>query len=232
MNIQLSLALELPDQSLLTDFWWGPHVELKKAIELTLQNQGERFIYLWGPPGSGKSHILQGCCKQVDNAIYLPLSILKEWGVDSIEGMEHYSYIAIDAIDAIAGDLVWEEALFHLYNRIRDNVNTRLLITGLHSPAASPIQLPDLRSRLAWGLVYHVHELSDELKIQVLQHHAQKKGFELPESVALFLLNRCSRSMHALNQLLECLDEASLAAQRKITLPFVKKFLEGNIKLS
>ena len=88
-----------------------------------------------------------------------------------------------------------------------------------------PIRLPDLRSRLSGGLVIQLHELQDDDKIKTLKLHALKRGFELPTSVGQFLLNRSSRNMHDLNTLLNRLDEASLIAQRKITIPFVKTVL-------
>jgi len=88
-----------------------------------------------------------------------------------------------------------------------------------------PLALADLRSRLSWGLVLQLNELGDNDKISTLKSRANKRGFELPTSVAQFLLNRCSRNMHDLQDLLDSLDKASLMAQRKITIPFVKHTL-------
>ncbi|MBA2652506.1 MAG: DnaA regulatory inactivator Hda, partial [Tatlockia sp.] len=158
-------------------------------------------------------------------AIYLPLHILKEWGPESIADLGEQSLIAIDDIDSIASDKVWEEALFHLYNKVRDNGKTVLLISGKQSPSSLTIDLPDLKSRLAWGLVVQLNELNDELKIKTIQQHALKRGIELPTSVGQFLLNRCARNMHDLSCILDYLDKASLAAQRRITVPFVKSIL-------
>lgn len=229
MSHQLPLAIQLNHQATLADFCWGDNSLLQQQLNSALQGEGEKLIYLWGDSGCGKSHLLQGCCQLLSHrnlaAVYLPLAFLKEWGPDSLEGLEEQSLIAIDDIDAIANDKAWEEALFHLYNRIRDNGKTILLISAKQAPSAVNIQLPDLRSRLAWGLVMYVNELNDELTIKVLQQHAHKRGFELSPPVALFLINRCTRSMHALYEILDQLDEASLAAQRKITVPFVKSTL-------
>lgn len=229
INHQLALAIHLNHQATLEDFFWGSNTLLQQQLTLSLQEQGEHFFYLWGDDGVGKSHLLQGCCHAMSgrnlSAAYLPLALLKEWGPDSIEGMEEQSLIAIDDIETIAGDKAWEEALFHLYNRVRDNNHTLLLIAGKHAPTSAGIQLADLRSRLAWGLVIQLNELQDELKIRALQQHAHERGFELSDSVALFLINRCARSMHTLYDVLDRLDEASLAAQRKVTIPFVKSVL-------
>lgn len=230
MNKQLALTIELNQQAYLNDFCWGANSLLKQHLEQSLQGKGERIIYIWGPPGNGKSHLLQGCCQALaipdsSTAIYLPLQLLKEWGPASIENLAEYPFIAIDDIDVIAGESPWEEALFHLYNQVRDNGQTFLLMSGQDAPTASTIQLPDLRSRLTGGLVLQLQELSDELKILTLQQQAHKRGFILSSQVAFFLINRCTRNMHDLQKILDQLDQASLIAQRKITLPFVKEVL-------
>jgi DnaA family protein len=230
INHQLALAIQLNHQATLADYCWGENSLLQQQITLALEGQGERFFYLWGDDGVGKSHLLQGCChamsQQNNSAAYLPLTLLQEWGPSSIEGMEEQTLLAIDDIDCIASDAAWEEALFHLYNRVRDNGNTLLIISGKQAPAKTTIQLADLRSRLSWGLVMQINELSDDLKIIALQRHAKNRGIELPENVAVFLINRCARSMHGLYHILDKLDEASLIAHRKITIPFAKRILE------
>lgn len=227
MNRQLALALQLNDEATFADFCWGENTLLQQQLQNTLNGNDERLIYIWGSPGSGKSHLLQACCQAMGNQsnIYLPLHLLKEWGPQVIDGIEEQALIAIDDIDAIAGDHNWEEALFHLYNRVRDNEKTTLIITSNSPPAQSPICLLDLQSRLSWGLVFQLHELSDHHKINTLKLHAEKRGFELPTSVGQFLLNRCARNMHDLHTLLNRLDQASLIAQRRITIPFVKNIL-------
>lgn len=228
MSRQLALAIQLNNDATLDDFCWGDNALLQQQLQQALNGVGERLIYLWGNAGSGKSHLLQACCQAVSanhSAIYLPLQTLKEWGPDVLEGIDEQTWISIDDLDAIATNTVWEEALFHLYNRVRDNEQTTLIISGKYPPSNMSISLPDLRSRLSWGLVIQLNELRDDEKINTLKLHAEKRGFELPSSVGQFLLKRCSRNMHDLNTLLNRLDEASLIAQRKITIPFVKDVL-------
>lgn len=228
MNKQLALAIQLNDEATLTDFNWENNALLQQQLQRILSEKEDRLLYLWGTRGCGKSHLLQACCQAInatESAIYLPLLLLKEWGPQSIEGLEEQTLVCIDDIDCIAHDPAWEEALFHLYNRIKDQNKSILIISGNQPPASLPIQLPDLRSRLGWGLVIQVNELCDEEKINTLKLHALKRGFDLPESVGHFLINRCSRNMHDLHQLLNRLDDASLAAHRKITIPFVKHIL-------
>ncbi|WED43135.1 DnaA regulatory inactivator Hda [Legionella cardiaca] len=229
MNRQLALAIQLNDEATLADFCWGSNQLLQEQISKSLAGSGERLLTIWGNSGSGKSHLLQACCQALSiqkATIYLPLQILKEWGPESIDGVEAHTLIAIDDIDLIAGNAAWEEALFHLYNKVRDNEETLLIISSRQPLTATKINLADLHSRLGWGLVMQLNELSDELKIQTLQQHARKRGFELPLSVGQFLISRCARNMHDLHVILNQLDEASLAAQRKITVPFVKSILK------
>lgn len=229
MNKQLALAIQLKDEATLADFNWSNNTLLQKQLQRMLAQKEERMLFIWGPEGSGKSHVLQACCQAAhtnESAIYLPLKLLKEWGPQTLDGLEDQNTVCIDDIDAIAQDPAWEEALFHLYNRIKDKEEGLLIVSGNLPPATLPLRLPDLQSRLGWGLVIQLNELSDEGKIQTLKAYALKRGFELPETVAQFLLNRCSRNMHDLQELLNRLDDASLAAQRKITIPFVKAILK------
>lgn len=228
MNQQLALAIHLNDEATLEDFNWGENQLLQQHIHFLLEHpQDTHLLYIWGQSGSGKSHLLQACCQatQHTDAIYLPLKILKEFGPQILDGLDGHALICIDDIEQIAGEADWEEALFHLYNKVRDQGTGSLIITGNAAPTNTTIHLPDLKSRLAWGLVIQIEELNDNDKISTLQRHAKKRGFELPSSVIQFLINRCARNMHDLHQLLNQLDETSLAAQRKITIPFVKQAL-------
>ncbi|KTD19737.1 DnaA regulatory inactivator Hda [Legionella londiniensis] len=227
MNRQLALAIHLNDEANLADFCWNNNPLLHQEITQTLNGHGERFLYLWGSRGCGKTHLLQACCQShlQQTSIYLPLAMLKEWGPEILRDLDQQSLIAIDDIDVIAGNNHWETALFHLYNRIRDNHQSILLISGRNPPQGLAIKLRDLQSRLSWGLVLQIRELADDDKINTLKLHARRRGLELSSAVCQFLLNRSSRNMHDLQLLLNRLDEASLIAQRKITIPFIKEIL-------
>ena len=229
MNHQLALSIQLNHQATLNDFCWEDNAFLKQQINQILSGQGERFIYLWGDEGAGKSHLLQGLCHDITlnqaTISYLPFSLLKEWGPASIDGLENQTLIVMDDLDIIGGDKAWEEAIFHLYNRIRENEKTTLITATKQAPMNSTFQLPDLRSRLSSGLIIQLKELNDDAKITTLQQQAEKRGFSLTQQTSTFLIHHCSRNMHILNQLLNTLDEASLKAKRKITIPFIKDVL-------
>lgn len=228
MNQQLALAIQLHSEATLGDFHWGNNLLLRQHLYDLLDNKSnQQILYIWGAPGSGKSHLLQAYCQaeKKHQTLYLPLQMLKEFGPQVIDDLNDQAVLCIDDIDAIAGHKDWEEALLHLYNRVRDNGEGKLIVSAQKPPTDTPINLADLKSRLSWGLVIQLNELDDESKIETLQRHAEKRGIELPISVIQFLINRCARNMHDLHQLLNRLDEASLAAQRKITIPFVKQVL-------
>lgn len=228
MNHQLALPdIKLNEEATFSSFCWGENTLLRKELTSMLDGLGESFVYLWGNKGIGKSHLLQAACHALSphqSTLYLPLTSLKNWDPAVLTDLELYDLFCIDDISAIAGMPAFEEALFHLYNRIRDNQKL-LIVADTAQPRHSNIKLPDLRSRLSSGLIIQIKELSDPDKIETLSLEARRRGFELPHSVAQFLVNRSARNMHDLYLLLDRLDEASLALQRKITIPFIKTIL-------
>ncbi|WP_016587046.1 DnaA inactivator Hda, partial [Yersinia pestis] len=156
---------------------------------------------------------------------YVPLDKRAYFIPEVLEGMEQLALVCIDNIECIAGDEQWEMAMFNLYNRIVETGRTRLLITGDRPPRQLNLGLPDLASRLDWGQIYKLQPLSDDEKLQALQLRAKLRGFELPEDVGRFLLKRLDREMRTLFMTLDQLDRASITAQRKLTIPFVKEIL-------
>jgi DnaA family protein len=221
---QLPLRIGLRDSATFANFLPASNAQALHA----LQQQNEPFIYLWGPSGSGKSHLMQAACHAVTeaggSAVYLPLAELSPMSPELLDGMEQMQLVCIDEVDSIAGNGSWEQALFHLYNRLRDSGN-RLVVAGRASPMALGLNLPDLVSRLGWGPVYQLQLLSDEEKAAALRLRAAQRGMEMPPEVASYLLNRAPRDMQALFALLDELDEVSLAAQRRLTIPFVREII-------
>lgn len=229
MNQQLTLAIQPQQHAKLEDFIWSGNTIVQKAVENLLQRQGERFLYIRGSAGTGKSHLLQGVCQYyLQNnlpAIYLPLSMLNQLGPECLEDLADQQLIALDDIEAVANNQEWEQALFALYNQIFDNNSTFLITSSAYSVTTTPLQLMDLRSRLNWGISLQLHELADQQKISLLQHQASSRGIFLTDAVALYIIQRATRDVHHLSGILDALDNASLSAQRKITIPFVKQVL-------
>lgn len=223
---QLALRMWLRESATFANYVSGSNAQVVAALQQACTGGAERFIYLWGGDGVGKSHLLQAACHAATEggSVYLPLN---EPGLapEMLDGLEQMAVVAVDNLDAIAGQRDWETALFHLYNRIRDQGHGVFLIAANQPLAGSALTLPDLRSRLAWGLVFQLHTLSDGEKLAALQQRAHQRGFELSEEVGRYLLRHYQRDMSALFELLELLDQRSLALQRRLTIPFVKEVI-------
>lgn len=138
--------------------------------------------------------------------------------------MEQLDLVAVDDVQAIAGDADWEAALFGLFNRCRDR-GTRMVFSADRGPASLPIVLADLRSRLAWGLTLAIQPLDDRGRLELLRSLARRHALDLPDEVARYLLERTSRHPNDLVETVNRLDHASLAAQRRLTIPFVRDHL-------
>mgnify|MGYP005986694655 FL=1 len=223
---QLPLGVSLQDEARFENFMTGENGLVCSMLRQAAEGRGEQFLYIWGYEGVGCSHLLQAACHTAEplkrTAVYLPLADLISLSPVILEGMEHLNLVCVDNVEAIAGNKVWEEALFHLYNRIRQEQNT-LIVAANTPPRQLTIKLPDLVSRLSWGGVFSVSELNDEGKAAAIAMRAKIRGFELTEEVAKYLVHHASRNMSDLCLMLERLDKASLMAQRKVTIPFIKQ---------
>lgn len=229
--IQLPLGIRLRDDATFANFYPGANAAALGYVERGCSPEADwsdELIYLWGNTGVGRSHLLQAACLRVEQrrarAVYLPLAEVARYGPALLDNLEQSELVCLDDLDAIAGDPVWEEALFHLFNRLRDSGRC-LLLAADTSPREIAVQLPDLKSRLSLSLVFQLQELSDEDKLRALQLRASRRGLNLPDDVGRFILTRGARSMSALFELLDRLDQASLQAQRKLTIPFLKETL-------
>lgn len=223
---QLVLPVSLPDTETFTSFNIGYNDLLINYLKAILEKSGFHSLYFWAQTSSGKTHLLYAACHDLSLfhklISYIPLEQHQSLTPDILLGLEHYDLVCLDNIDQIAGNLQWEEAIFDLFNRLLENSQAKLLITGNHSPKQIPFCLPDLVSRLEWGQVYQLKELSDEDKIKALQLRAKLRGFELSTEVGLFLLKRVDRDIRSLFNLLDKLDKATITEQRKLTIPFIK----------
>ncbi len=226
---QLPLGLSLRDDASFDNFYPGKNAEIIAALQKTASGHGEKIIYLCGSRGQGLSHLLQASCHEAArhkvSAVYLPLGQLMLQSPEILHGFESLQLICVDDLQCIAQSAVWEEAVFHLFNRVYD-AGGSIIFTGNDLPKSLPIALPDLVSRLSWGVVYQLHPLSDAEKITVLIRRAQGRGITLSEEVGKYILSHCPRHMTTLFAALDALDKASLAAQRRLTIPFVKEVLE------
>jgi DnaA-homolog protein len=228
MQTQLPLGLTLKDSATFANFIAGPHSQAVLALQACAQGRGEAFIYLAGAAGTGKTHLLQAAChaaaQRGGTVAYLPLQRAAEFDTGMLEGLERMALVCLDDVQAVAGQADWEQALFVLFNRLRDN-DGRLIVSATNKPSQLGLTLADLASRLGWGVTYVLQGLDDADKLQALRLRAQARGFELPDDVGRYLLLRLPRDMHALFAVLDQLDYASLVAQRRLTVPFIKSIL-------
>jgi DnaA family protein len=194
-----------------------------------LRSESDPFVYLWGTSGCGKSHLLQACCHQAQQRqgqpAYLPFK--SEQGLEPamLEGLDAFSLVCLDDLEAVAGEQAWELAIFNLYNQLREK-GARVIVASDRPPSKLPLQLPDLASRLTWGPCYQLFPLNDEERLELLISNAERRGMTMSVEIASFLLQRTPRDIHFLTLLIERLDQASLAAQRRLTIPFVREILK------
>lgn len=228
MNKQFPLMLSLKHSATLDNFVLGSNSQAVAEIYSCTKTKHGGYLYLWGLGGTGKSHLITSAAKAGDDnglaVAYIPLSRAPELSHEILTDIEHMDLVCLDDIHHIAGDQIWEEALFHLFNRTRE-LATNLIITANCSPSALQLNLPDLVSRLTSGLSYRLAPLDDATKMELLQDRAEKRGMELTVETADYILKHHSRDTASLLAFLEQLDHASLAAQRKLTIPFVRSLI-------
>lgn len=225
---QLTLNLNIRDEAIFDNYLAGDNAQLIYLLKKFVTDPEEQFIYCYGEYGSGRTHLLQACYhaaeKENYSAFYVSLSNHYEFSPMIFDALENQQYVFIDDVDAIVGNAEWEEALFYFYNRAREN-QVSLLVSAQLPPQQLNWMLADLQSRLRAGLILEIKNLDDDEKIQALQMRARLRGLYLPQEVANYLLHHSSRNMHDLFSALETVDQASLAEQRKLTIPFVKTVL-------
>lgn len=225
---QLPLELRWPPHQRLDAFLPGDNAAVLQLVSDSAQGRDQAWLFLQGAHGVGKTHLLIGACRAAIEAgraaRYLPLASLPAPRAAAIAGAESAGVIAIDDVQAIAGDIDAERALFDLYNRAREQQAT-LLFGGLAAPAQAGLQLPDLVSRLSACTQCVLKPMIEADRRAVLRARASERGLELDDNVLDWLFARQPRDLSALIALFERLDHAALAAQRRITIPFLRGLL-------
>jgi DnaA-homolog protein len=229
---QLPLALRYPPDQRLETFVRAPAgaVEHLRALAEgeTVATVPRDALYLAGPAGVGKTHLLLATCAAAEAAgrrvAYLPLVAAAGRLGDALLALEGNDLIALDGLDVIAGNREDEIALFDAHNRARA-AGVALVYAARDIPDAIGLTLPDLRSRLGQCTRITLSPLDDDGRREVLQQRAQRRGLVLEEAALEWLLKRVGRELGGLTAMLDQLDRASLAAQRRVTVPFLRKTL-------
>jgi DnaA family protein len=211
---QLALDITVRPAPTFEQFIAGRNTEAIAHLLAAVAGSGERFVYLWGEAGCGRTHLLKAVAAAHNNATYVACAAHSVFDDDA-------SLLAADDVERLGADA--QVALFHRYNALREQ-GGGLVASG----SVPPVQLKlraDLLTRLGWGLVVQVHALTDSEKAQALAQHAKARGFSLSEEVIAYLLNHSPRDMGALFATLDALDRHSLEAKRAVTVPLVRAWL-------
>ncbi|MES1929604.1 chromosomal replication initiator DnaA [Salinisphaera dokdonensis CL-ES53] len=227
MATQMILGVQLPQSATLEAFVGATNAQVRAAVEQIVDGRSER-LFLHGPEASGKTHLLQAACRAAgdagDRSVYVPLAQMADQAESLLVGLQDMDCVCIDDVGAIAGDRDAEIALLSLTDGLRAS-GGRLLAADRNSPREIGLTLPDLASRLGWGGAVAAIELDDSDKLDLLVERAAQRGMDLPYATARWLLRHGERDVPALMRALDTLDHASLAAHRRLTIPFVKQTL-------
>jgi DnaA family protein len=226
---QLPLGVHLPDRATFDSFVAGPNTQA--VARLQSMARGERaVVWVCGPSGSGRTHLLHAVCAAVPlnlRIAYLPLATLPqdEGASAARESAAEVDLLCLDDLDSVIGEPAAERALFSAYRKL-DERQRSLLVSASQPPAALPWTLADIGSRFAASEIFVLHPLDEAAQHEALTRRAAGRGLDLPEDTARYLLRRSPRDMASLCRLLDDIDVASLSAQRRLTVPFVRELLD------
>lgn len=230
--MQIPLQFEFQSNLTFASFFAGHNAEIVNQLQGLAADGDEQQVFIWGEHGSGKTHLLQACCQQARQLGKDPFFLQFDGdhlpSPSLLEGLEEMELVCFDDMQHIAGHAEWEAALFAFYNSHRQN-NHKLLLSADCPPKYLAIELPDLKTRMSWGLTLKIQPLRDDQIIDALTFKAHVLGFDIPSHVGRFLLNHYVHDLPALWLLLEKIDRATLAAQRKLTIPFLKQILAEQV---
>ncbi len=235
MSRQLPLNLRLKDSASFENFLPANNCEAVEHMRTALTalargTTSEPVMFLCGTPGTGRTHLLQAACREAQltggSALYIPFSEIGALAPALLEDLEQAALVCLDDVERIAGEASWEAAVFALCERLRA-AGGMLLAAGARPPRELGLRLPDLATRLGWGPVYALAPLSDDERLEAIRLRARNRGLDMPEEVARYILARYPRDLDSLFALLDRLDRASLAEQRRLTIPFLRSLEAG-----
>ena len=220
---QLALTLAPPPEPALNNFYPGRNVELVAALRALADGiSAERFFYIWGEPGCGRSHLLRAMAAAF--TIRNMAAVYVGPGAALPPADMALQALAVDDVDRLQPGA--QAAFFNSYNSVRERHG--IVLAAGNRPPAKLAMRPDMVTRLGWGLVYQVHALLDEEKIAALKRHAASRAFKLPDGVAEYLLRHFRRDLPSLMSMLDALDKHSLESKRPITLPLLRELLQSD----
>jgi len=226
---QIPLQLQPSRPEHFDDFVEGPNRAIVEALKaLGSQHGGSLFVH--GLPSTGKTHLLNALCNEHrergGGSWYVGLEQLEPAATAGLEGLQ--GLVCFDGLHSVVGDVRWEEALFHCFNEVLDGggqvaASSRLPLSGLN------FALPDLASRMAWGVRLKLEPIQEGDRLRVLRARAQRLDLDLPEEVQRFLMRRISRDLGSLLAALEKLHRGALANKRRVTVPLARSLLAAEL---
>jgi DnaA family protein len=225
---QLPLALKLDAGASIENFVEGGNMSLLAHLRALIAGERHDTLWLVGAEGAGKSHLLQAVSSAMADrgrrAMYVPLAQSAAFTPNLLANLEGMDLVALDDVEQVAGQSIWETRLFSLLNELPQS-NASVLLASATLPTDAGFALADLESRAAGGVTYRIAALDDAGRLTALQQRAARRGIALDESAAKFLLHRVRRDMREVCAWLDHLDAAALAAQKRVTIPFIRAAL-------
>jgi len=225
--VQLAVQFEFQANQNFSTFYPGDNKETINHLQQICKSK-EQQLFIWGAVGTGKTHLLQATSQEANKngktSFYFSLALKTLPSPTMLEGLESFDLVCFDNIDEIAGNTEWEQAFFNFYNLHRDANNT-LVLSAHCPPKYTAIQLPDLKTRMNWGLTLKLKPLNDEQQLNALIYKANDLGFEIPVNVGRFLITHYARDLPSIWKLLDKIEQATLVAKRKLTIPFLKQIM-------
>ena len=217
---QLLLKLDAERPPTLDSFVAGHNAELAALLHLFEQRRpssfGERAVYIWGDSGAGKSHLLHALESQPGARYLNPACALSEF-----DYRPDTNLVLLDDCGQLSAAQQIEA--FNLYNQMKEHGGF-FVASGMLPPALLAVR-EDLRTRLGWGLIYQLHGLTDQEKIDALERAAGARGITIPPGVLPYLITHFQRDMPSLSGMLNAVINLSLEIKRPITLPFVREVI-------
>ena len=225
---QIALPLSFDRQFSFENFFSQQGQLIIASLKTMINGNGESIIGLWGASDSGKTHLLNACAyyarQQGISFQFYDAIELAQYDADNFDDLETCRVLAVDNLDALCGNQIWEEKFYQIINSCK-NGHLNLIFTLSENPSYLECRLADFQSRLSWGLLLHLH-LTGETDIgKVIKLRAGLLGIDLSKEVIAYLLVHYSRQLSVQIEILRILDRASLSAQKKITIPLIKQTL-------
>ena len=226
---QIPLDIGLTPRPRLHTLVEGENGRLLTHVREALQQRQPQTVptYVWGPGGSGKTHLLQAVMQELHeqglSAGWLDAST--PCGGYPREFDPRWSAVLLDEVELYSPEQQHTAFNWFINAMTPQQGEPRWVLAAGSLPLAYLPLREDLRTRLAWGHVHALQPLGDEGVRKALQQGAAERGLELGDEVVNYMLSRFSRDLGSLNELLGMLDGYALEQRRALTVPLLKQML-------